>query len=384
MTEALSPLVDSTDAGTAGEGGMWMGSSHSHGIDANTYSVIGQPSAASAVVTTSTEFASVPAVSYAIVAPPADFTGSTGAATTFAAYDSSNVTYQYNTDPSTTVSIDVAPVTVPSATGFTINLIWDAAALAAPASFRAGVQQAANLLMATITDHITVNLNIDYSGTGGGAAAGPDNGQFMSYATVRSDLIANAAPGDTTFNALPAGTSLQGQSNVVVWNAQLKLFGLLSANSATTDDGTATFATDINPALLPGVALHELTHALGRVPYGPEPDIFDLFRFTSVGTRLFDGNIPAAASYFSLNNGVTKLADYGQNSDTADPDIGRRTATRRPRVPCQPQFDIRDHTFVRRQGRRFGRRHHRLHLHRNAHRTHGSGRHRELSSERRW
>ena len=173
--------------------------------------------------------------------------------------------------------------------GITINLLFDAAAMAAPASFRAGIQQAASILTAAISDKITVNIKIDYSGTGGGAAAGPDNGLYESYSSVKADLINNATPGDTTFNALPSGSSIQGQSNVAVWNAQLKLWGLLGANDTTTDDGSATFATDINSNLLVGVALHELTHAMGRVPYGPQPDIFDLFRFTSAGTRLFDG-----------------------------------------------------------------------------------------------
>src|SRR5262249_40601366 len=84
------------------------------------------------------------------------------------------------------------------------------------------------------------------------------------------------------------------------------------------DDGSATFATDINPNLLVGVALHELTHALGRDPYGPQPDIFDLFRFTSTGNRLFSGGATAPAAYFSLNGGGTKIADYGQNSDPSD------------------------------------------------------------------
>src|SRR5437588_3445596 len=93
------------------------------------------------------------------------------------------------------------PVVSPSATGFTINLIYDAAALAAPASFRAGIQHAADLLMGALTDHITVNLKIDYSGTGGGASAGPDSGSFQSYSSVRSALINNATPGDMTFNS---------------------------------------------------------------------------------------------------------------------------------------------------------------------------------------
>src|SRR2546423_1100176 len=202
--------------------------------------------------------------------------------------------------------------------GITINLLFDAAAMAAPASFRAGIQQAASLLTAAISDKITVNIKIDYSGTGGGAAAGPDNGLSVNYSTVRADLINNATAGDTTFNALPGGSSIQGQTNVAVWNAQLKLWGVLGANDTTTDDGSATFATDINPNLLVGVALHELTHAMGRVPYGSAPDIFDLFRFTSAGTRLFSGANTAPAAYFSIDGGNTKLADYGRTSDPSD------------------------------------------------------------------
>ena len=202
--------------------------------------------------------------------------------------------------------------------GLAINLIFDAAAMAAPASFRAGIEQAAALLSSAISDKITLNFNIDYSGTGGGAAAGPDSGQWVSYSIVRADLINHASPGDTSFNALPAGSSIQGQSSVAVWNAQLKLWGLLGANDTTTDDGSATFATDINPNLLVGVALHELTHAMGRVPYGPQPDVFDFYRFTSPGVRLFTDNIPATIAYFSLDGGNTKIADYGQNSDPSD------------------------------------------------------------------
>ncbi|NPV22972.1 NF038122 family metalloprotease [Bradyrhizobium aeschynomenes] len=212
----------------------------------------------------------------------------------------------------------VGAVTAVSAGGLTINLLFDTAAMNAPASFRAGIQQAAAILTSLISDRITVNIKIDYSGVGGGAAAGPDGGQWMTYSSVRSNLINYASPGDTTFNALPAGSSIQGQSYVAVWNTQLKLWGGLGANDATTDDGSATFATDINPNLLVGVALHELTHAFGRVPYGPQPDIFDLFRFSSPGVRLMTGGATAGTAYFSLDGGTTKLADYGQSSDPSD------------------------------------------------------------------
>ena len=79
-------------------------------------------------------------------------------------------------NPPPNASNDANAVIVTSATGFTINLLYDAAALAAPASFRAGIQTAADMLAAAITDKITVNIKIDYSGTGGGAFAGPDAG----------------------------------------------------------------------------------------------------------------------------------------------------------------------------------------------------------------
>ncbi|WP_316226679.1 NF038122 family metalloprotease [Bradyrhizobium sp. SZCCHNS3052] len=212
----------------------------------------------------------------------------------------------------------VGAVTAVSAGGLTINLLFDAAAMAAPASFRAGIQQAAAILTSMISDRITVNIKIDYSGIGGGAAAGPDGGQWMTYSSVRSNLVGNASPGDTTFNALPAVSSIQGQSYVAVWNSQLKLWGGLGANDTTTDDGSATFATDINSGLLVGVALHELTHAFGRVPYGPQPDVFDLFRFSTPGVRLMTGGATASTAYFSIDGGQTKLADYGQSSDPSD------------------------------------------------------------------
>src|ERR1700682_176596 len=108
--------------------------------------------------------------------------------------------------------------------GIPINLLFDAAAMAAPASFRAGIQQAATIYAGTISDKITVNINIHYSGTGGGAFAGPDNSQILSYATVRADLYNNRTAGDTIFDALPSPTSAQSPSNVEVFNAQLKLW----------------------------------------------------------------------------------------------------------------------------------------------------------------
>src|SRR5947209_5835933 len=205
-----------------------------------------------------------------------------------------------------------------------IHLEFDSRAQVAPQSFRDAIQAAANVLDATFTDNITVNITVGYGeieGTpepSGGASAGPNSGVLVNYSQVRTWLAQNAAIDvQSGVAAMSTGTSIQGQSQVAVWLAQERLMGLVPANDPRID-GAAGFATNIPTSSLEGVALHELTHALGRVPYGPQPDILDLYRFTGQGTRLFTDSIPAAASYFSLDGGRTDLADYGRNSDPSD------------------------------------------------------------------
>ena len=214
----------------------------------------------------------------------------------------------------------VGPTLVSSITGgMKINLVWDSTIDSSTSglAFQASMVAAAQLLCNTMSDKITINLGITCSGTGGGAKAGPsDNGKFVDYATVKADLVAKKTPGDTTFDNLPA-TLVQGQTLVAVWGAQEKALGILDG-AATGLDGSATFATDIAPNLLLGVALHELTHAMGRVPYGPQPDIFDLFRFSSPGVMLFAQNKPSSVAYFSLDAGRTNLINFGVTSDPSD------------------------------------------------------------------
>ncbi|MEA2834718.1 MAG: serralysin [Methylobacteriaceae bacterium] len=207
-----------------------------------------------------------------------------------------------------------------------INLEYDSKAQAAPQSFRDAIQAAANVLQATFTDAITINIEVGYGenpGNGspepsGGASAGPATGVLVSYTQVRTWLAQNAASAvQGGVATLPTTSSIQGQSQVAVWHAQERLLGQVSANDASLD-GYAGFATNISTSALEGVALHELTHAMGRVTYGPQPDVLDLFRFTGRGVRLFTGALPASASYFSLDGGATDLADFGRTSDDSD------------------------------------------------------------------
>jgi hypothetical protein len=211
-----------------------------------------------------------------------------------------------------------------------INIEFDSNALAAPASFRNAVLTAASLMDAALTDNITVNIGVGYGEIEGtpvsstSAEGGPNTGDFFTYSQIRSLLLSHASSGDTTFNSLPAGTSIQGQTWVAVWSAEEKALGLLGANSSAID-GYVGFGTGIPVSLMVGVALHEIGHAMGRIPNGSEPDIFDLFRFTSPGTRLFSGSSTAPAAYFSVDGGATDIADYGRTSDPSDFLNGSRT-----------------------------------------------------------
>ncbi|NBQ40517.1 MAG: hypothetical protein EBU34_12250, partial [Alphaproteobacteria bacterium] len=157
----------------------------------------------------------------------------------------------------TGTSTNVLPATLIGSGNFKINLVWDSTVTSS--TFQTAIGQAASAIANVLTDSLTVNLGITNSGTGGGASAGPSGGLYETYSWVYSHLKSS----DPTFNALPNTSSIQGQSNVAVWNAQLKLWGLAATNAL---DGSASFATDIGSNALFGVALHELTHAFGRVP----------------------------------------------------------------------------------------------------------------------
>jgi hypothetical protein len=204
-----------------------------------------------------------------------------------------------------------------------INLVYDSLAQAAPQAFRDAIQAAANLLDAIFRDNITVNISIGYGEINGspepsgGASAGPASGISEGYSQLRTLLAQNLSPDVMSgLNALPGGSTIQGQSQVLVWSAEEKALGLLSGTNSALD-GAAGFATNIPTNLLEGVALHELTHAMGRVP-SSQPDIFDLYRYTGLGNVLFSGSIPSTPAYFSLDGGITNLAQYGLNSDPSD------------------------------------------------------------------
>src|SRR6202140_4338325 len=203
-------------------------------------------------------------------------------------------------------------------------LDYESSALAAPQSFRDAMQAAANILDSTIKDNITITIQVGYgdwdnnviTGLGSGAVGGDLSGSYVSYTSLRAALASHETSTlDQTFvNSLPTTASVNGTSGFYVPSAVEKALGMISP-TASAVDGAVGIGSGIPTADLVGVALHEFTHAMGREPGA---GTFDLGRYTSAGNHLFSSGSTAPASYFSIDGGVTKLADYGQNSDPSD------------------------------------------------------------------
>jgi hypothetical protein len=117
---------------------------------------------------------------------------------------------------------------------------------------------------------------------------------------------------------LPAGTSLNGVTNFWVSSSVGACFGLFT----NLTDGFVGIGTGFTPgAERVSAFLHEMGHAMGRVPenIGGAFSALDLVRFVSQGNRLFDGSNPNHTfAYFSLDGGATQIAQWGQDSDVSD------------------------------------------------------------------
>jgi hypothetical protein len=196
----------------------------------------------------------------------------------------------------------------------------------APQSFQNAMQAAANILDSLILNNITVTIQVTYDTSLGTSAEGGDLfGQTVPYSTLRAALASHeTSAADQTFvNSLPNTSSISGVngsgnpvtvSSFWVPSAIEKALGLISATNSAAD-GAVWMGSQIASSALVGVALHELTHAMGREPgVGP----FDLFRYTSAGQPLFSGSATAPAAHFSINGGSADLADFGRTSDSSD------------------------------------------------------------------
>jgi hypothetical protein len=195
-------------------------------------------------------------------------------------------------------------------------------------SFLQDEQTAINILDSTFTNNITVTFDVGFGSYRGRIMpnqtisegdANTDARFFLTYSQLRTDLLTFGQPGFFNAANLPAGNSINGVSNFWVSSSVGACFGLFTPAT----DGFVGIGTNFTPgAQRVSAFLHEMGHAMGRVPenIGTSFSELDLWRFTDVnGTRLFDGTNPDhTTSWFSLDGGPHFIAYWGENSDSSD------------------------------------------------------------------
>ena len=224
-----------------------------------------------------------------------------------------------------------------------ITLSWDQSVLnmasSVRAQFEAAVSAAANVLTSLITTPVTVTISVGWgeiSQNGvstaipaGGAEGGPNVGHVYSYNQVESALKSHVHSATAQAYAnLPAVDPSAGRGYFVAV-AEASALGLPTYGSPASGavgfgvsayyNYSTTNCAVAGQADFVGIAIHELSHALGRlsnIGTGGPAAIADLFRFVSAGTLAVS---PYQSSYFSTDGGVTALKYFDNtNSNSAD------------------------------------------------------------------
>ena len=147
----------------------------------------------------------------------------------------------------------------------------------------------------------------------------PCNGTLTPIRPIYNYLKRHASPGDTSFDFLPAPGSANAPTEIVVWNAQLKAMGLdCRATATATDDGVVYFA--YRYSIQARFSAWRCTNLRMRWAESRTALRTSWSSIASAAPEIAstDGNIPAAASYFSMNGGATAWAAYGIGSDPSD------------------------------------------------------------------
>jgi hypothetical protein len=227
------------------------------------------------------------------------------------------------------------------AQALTFNTTYAASVTASPyaGQIQSAFGAAANAYAAMFVNPVTVNLHVGWGELLGSpvtslGVAGMYGSGSYGYSQMQSMLRATATStyDQTAYSRLPA-TSPAGALNYTLTPALAKALGAAPATGTGIDgyigfgssysfdfnrtDGISSGAYDFT-----GVALHEISHVLGRVsglgsstPINALP--IDAFRYAAPGTPSFNYS---TAAYFSIDGGTTKLASFasgpGQERDS--------------------------------------------------------------------
>jgi hypothetical protein len=215
-----------------------------------------------------------------------------------------------------------------------INFVYDSSVQSAPAGFKQGLTIAANIIDAMILDPITVKIAVGFGEDNGSVLpanalgeAQPAFGVILSYSEVMAGLTAAATSTDdaAVVRNLPATDPSNG-AGFFVSAAQAMAWDALPA-SVPDIDGFAGFSSSLPFSYDPAngiaattydfvaVALHELTHAMGRAITPTFLTPLDLVSYGSVGK--LDTN-HATTRYVSPDGGLTNLVSLDASSDPSD------------------------------------------------------------------
>src|SRR6516165_10284327 len=198
-------------------------------------------------------------------------------------------------------------------------------------SFLQDEQTAINILDSTFTSNISVVFDVGFGSYRGQtlqnqfiseADVNPNAVFTLTYSQLRTDLLTFGQPGFFNAANLPAGNSLNGFTNFWISSSVGACFGLFTQQT----DGFVAIGIGFTPGAERASAfLHEMGHAMGRVPENLVINGFqylsalDLVRFVSPGNRLFNGSGQNHTfSYFSTDGGATQICQWGQDSDSSD------------------------------------------------------------------
>lgn len=211
--------------------------------------------------------------------------------------------------------------------------------LASASQVEQAFNSAASAFSPMFNNPVTVNIDVSWGSVNGQAlpwnALGASESALYGYFSYRqmTSWLQNSATtsaDQSAYGSLPWANPL-GVGNYVLTSAQAKALRLVDPVAGL--DGYIGFGGtpseyDFNRADgitagtydFTGVVQHEVSEILGRISglSSPSPSYasaYDLFRFSRSGQRSFSYN---GSAYFSVNNGLTDLADFNNSGSGGD------------------------------------------------------------------